>query len=135
MTDSAPSPDPQTLRQLQQTVDSWIHSIGVRYFSPLSNLAQLVEEVGELARALNRHHGDQSFKPGESAGELADELADVLFVVTCLANQCGVDLQEAVAANLRKKTARDSGRHRDNPKLASRGEHNQALDKSEDKQP
>ena len=135
MTDPASPPDPETLRQLQQTVDNWIRSIGVRYFSPLSNLAQLVEEVGELARAINRRHGDQSSKPGESAGELADELADVLFVVTCLANQCGVDLQDAVAANLRKKTVRDSGRHRDNPKLASAGEHNKALDKSEDKRP
>ena len=130
---------PTTLKGLQGCVDHWIQSIGVRYFSPLSNLAQLTEEVGELARAMNRTYGDQSRKPGEIEAGIADELADVLFVVTCLANQCGVDLQEAIAANLRKKTLRDSARHRDNPKLAdefgpgedARSEPNQPSDKSE----
>lgn len=106
-----------TVRQAQRKVDDWIRAIGVRYFGELTNLAQLVEEVGEVARILARSHGDQSSKPGEVPGELADELADVLFVVICLANQSGIDLQTALERNLAKKTARDSQRHRDNPKL------------------
>jgi NTP pyrophosphatase (non-canonical NTP hydrolase) len=106
-----------TIRETQARIDHWITSIGVRYFSELTNLAQLVEEVGEVARILSRSHGDQSAKPGESAGVLSDELADVLFVVICLANQSGIDLQAAIQRNLAKKTDRDAARHRDNPKL------------------
>lgn len=105
-----------SLRQVQESVDQWIQTVGVRYFSELTNLAQLVEEVGELARILSRTYGDQSFKSGES-GELADELADVLFVVVCLANQTGVDLTAAWQANLAKKSQRDHDRHRQNPRL------------------
>ena len=106
-----------TIRQAQQTVDDWIQSFGVRYFSELTNLAQLVEEVGELARIMSRTYGDQSFKPGES-GKLSDELADVLFVLICIANQTGVDLTTALEQNLQKKTHRDADRHQTNPKLA-----------------
>ncbi len=106
-----------TIRQTQTLVDDWIRSVGVRYFGELTNLAQLVEEVGEVARILSRSHGEQSNKPGERPGELADELADVLFVVVCLANQSGIDLQAAMERNLTKKTGRDAARHRDNPKL------------------
>lgn len=106
-----------TIRQTQMLVDDWIRSVGVRYFGELTNLAQLVEEVGEVARILSRSHGEQSSKPGEQPGELADELADVLFVVICLANQSGIDLQAAMQRNLAKKTRRDATRHRDNPKL------------------
>lgn len=91
--------------------------MGVRYFSELTNLAQLVEEVGEVARLLSRTCGDQSFKADKVPGELADELADVLFVVACLANQRGIDLADALARNLEKKTRRDRDRHRNNPKL------------------
>jgi NTP pyrophosphatase (non-canonical NTP hydrolase) len=89
----------------------------VRYFSELTNLAQLVEEVGEVARILSRQFGDQSFKAGESPDRLGEELGDVLFVLVCLANQTGVDLQEVWLRNLEKKTVRDATRHRDNPKL------------------
>ncbi len=106
-----------TIAEAQQRVDQWIQSIGVRYFSELTNLAQLVEEVGEVARILSRTYGDQSSKPGESPGVLSDELADVLFVVICLANQTGVDLQQALEQNMAKKTRRDATRHRENPKL------------------
>jgi NTP pyrophosphatase (non-canonical NTP hydrolase) len=105
------------IRQAQATIDEWIRDIGVRYFSELTNLAQLMEEVGEVARILSRRYGDQSSKPTEAPGDLGDELADVLFVVLCLANQTGVDLTEAFRRNLEKKTRRDSNRHRDNPKL------------------
>ena len=105
------------LSDAQRMVDEWIQTHGVRYFSELTNLAQLVEEVGELARILSRRYGDQSFKPGES-NELADEMADVLFVLLCLANQTGVDLTEALQRNFEKKTKRDARRHRENPKLA-----------------
>lgn len=115
--ESLPAPD-WTLRQSQQVVDTWIKTLGVRYFSELTNLAQLVEEVGEVARILSRTHGDQSSKPDEPPGNLGDELADVLFVVICLANQTGVDLQTALQCNLAKKTQRDATRHRENPKLA-----------------
>jgi NTP pyrophosphatase (non-canonical NTP hydrolase) len=97
-------------------VDEWIKTYGVRYFSELTNMAVLTEEVGELARVMARKYGDQSFKPGEK-DNLADEMADILWVLTCLANQTGVDLTEAFQANLAKKTARDKERHLHNPKL------------------
>lgn len=109
--------DGLTIQQAQQVVDQWIREIGVRYFNELTNLAQLVEEVGEVARILSRTYGEQSWKGSEARPELADELADVLFVLICLANQTGVDLEEALRQNLLKKTARDATRHRDNPKL------------------
>ena len=105
-----------TLQEAQQQEDAWIKTYGVRYFSELTNLAVLTEEVGELARVMARRYGDQSFKAGEH-DNLADELADVLWVLLCLANQTGVDLTEAFAANLRKKTARDHDRHHNNTKL------------------
>jgi len=106
-----------TLAAAQERVDAWIRDVGVRYFSELTNLAQLVEEVGELARLLSRTYGDQSFKPGETDAELADELADVLFVLICLANQTGVDLTEALERNLVHKAERDAARHQANEKL------------------
>ncbi len=106
-----------TISDAQKTVDEWINSIGVRYFSELTNLAQLVEEVGELSRIMSRKFGDQSCKPGESTDSLDDELADILFVLICLANQTGVDLTAALQKNLEKKTQRDSDRHKNNPKL------------------
>jgi NTP pyrophosphatase (non-canonical NTP hydrolase) len=105
------------IEEAQQQVDQWIRTIGVRYFSELTNMAILTEEVGELARILARTYGDQSFKQGESPDRLADEMADVLWVLICLANQTGVNLTEAFEKNLRKKTDRDVDRHRDNPKL------------------
>lgn len=105
-----------TIRELQQTVDRWITTVGVRYFSPLTNMAVLTEEVGEVARIMARRHGDQSFKPGENP-DLADELADVLWVVTAIANQEDIDLTEAIVNNLDKKNIRDKDRHRLNPKL------------------
>ena len=108
-----------SLRELQYEVDSWIKGVGVRYFSELTNLAVLVEEVGELARIMARTFGDQSFKESEATYSLADEMADVLFVLVCLANQTGVDLTKAFCENLAKKTSRDAERHRDNPKLQS----------------
>lgn len=106
-----------TLREAQQRVDDWIRSKGVRYFSELTNLAQLVEEVGEVARIISRTYGDQSFKEADRKLDLGDELADVLFVLCCLANQTGVDLQKALEANFAKKTARDGVRHLRNDKL------------------
>ena len=105
-----------SLREAQQSVDRWIRSVGVRYFSPLTNMAILAEETGEVARVMARRYGDQSFKPGET-DTLADELADVLCVVMAIANQSDIDLTEAFAANIAKKTARDADRHRLNPKL------------------
>jgi NTP pyrophosphatase (non-canonical NTP hydrolase) len=110
-----------TIAELQNQVDIWCKSIGVRYFNELTNLAQLMEEVGELARIFSRTYGEQSWKDGESAYNLPDEMADVLFVLVCLANQTGVNLTEAMQANLAKKTRRDSERHRNNPKLKSEG--------------
>ncbi|WP_418983686.1 nucleotide pyrophosphohydrolase [Alistipes sp.] len=104
------------IKELQQRVDSWIKEYGVRYFSELTNLAVLTEEVGELARVMARKYGDQSFKPGET-DNLAEEMADVLWVLTCLANQTGVDLTEAIEASFAKKTARDRERHLNNEKL------------------
>ena len=105
------------LAELQKTVDEWIKEVGVRYFSELTNTALLMEEVGELARIMARKYGEQSFKKGEEDANLADEMADVLFVLTCLANQTGVDLSRAMEQNLEKKTRRDSHRHKENPKL------------------
>jgi NTP pyrophosphatase (non-canonical NTP hydrolase) len=110
VTNNVASPD-ITLRKLQEEVDIWITGIGVRYFSPLTNMAVLTEEVGEVARIMARRYGDQSFKPGENPDALADELADVLWVVTAIANQTGVDLTDAFARNIAKKTARDLHRH------------------------
>lgn len=104
------------LSELQKRVDTWIREYGVRYFSELTNMAILTEEVGELARVMARKYGDQSFKTGETEN-LADEMADVLWVLVCLANQTGVNLTEALEANFAKKTARDKERHRNNPKL------------------
>lgn len=105
-----------TLRELQQEVDKWIKSIGVRYFSELTNTAILMEEVGELARVMSRKYGDQSTKAGEELN-LADEMTDVLWVLVCLANQTGIDLTEAFRQNMQKKTQRDALRHKQNPKL------------------
>lgn len=108
-----------SLRQLQQKVDVWIQEIGVRYFSEMTNLAVLVEEVGELSRIFSRTFGDQSFKKTDLAYSIPDELADILFVLVCLANQTGVDLATAMEQNLAKKTSRDLDRHKNNPKLNS----------------
>lgn len=105
-----------TVQELQAEVDDWVRTVGVRYFSELTNLGILMEEVGEVARIMTRRYGDQSFKAGD-ASDLADELADVLFVLTCIANQTGVDLTTAMRRNLEKKTQRDKDRHRNNPKL------------------
>ncbi|EJW95050.1 NTP pyrophosphohydrolase MazG-related, YpjD [gut metagenome] len=105
-----------TLDQAQQEVDRWIRTYGVRYFSELTNMAVLTEEVGELARVMARKYGDQSFKAGEK-DNLSDEMADVLWVLMCLANQTGVNLTEAFRRNLEKKTQRDKERHKNNPKL------------------
>lgn len=107
-----------TLEEMQQQVDQWIKTYGVRYFSELTNMAVLTEEVGELARCMARKYGDQSFKAGEK-DDMADEMADVLWVLTCLANQTGVDLTEAMRRNIKKKTNRDKDRHLNNPKLNS----------------
>ena len=104
------------LSELQQRVDAWIRQYGVRYFSELTNMTVLTEEVGELARVMARKYGDQSFKQGEK-DNLADEMADVLWVLICLANQTGVNLTEAFRQNLEKKTNRDKDRHKNNPKL------------------
>ena len=109
------------IAELQRRVDEWIRDVGVRDFSELTNMAVLTEEVGELARVMARRYGDQSFKAGEK-DDLADEMADVLWVLVCLANQTGVDLTAAVEANFAKKSARDSERHKNNPKLKNKGE-------------
>ncbi|MBO4995690.1 MAG: nucleotide pyrophosphohydrolase [Muribaculaceae bacterium] len=105
-----------SLRDVQETVDRWITTIGVRYFSPLTNMAILTEETGEVARIMARKYGDQSFKDGDEH-DLADELADVLWVVAAIANQTGVDLNDAFMNNLEKKSIRDKERHKRNPKL------------------
>ena len=105
-----------TLEEAQKEVDSWIKTYGLRYFSELTNMTVLTEEVGELARVMARKYGDQSFKQGEK-DNLADEMADVLWVLICLANQTGVNLTEAFRQNLEKKTNRDKDRHKNNPKL------------------
>lgn len=106
-----------TLTEAQQMVDQWIKTIGVRYFSELTNLAILTEEVGELARIIARTYGDQSFKKSDEGKDMADEMADVLWVLICLANQTGVDLNEAFLKNIEKKTNRDLERHQNNEKL------------------
>jgi NTP pyrophosphatase (non-canonical NTP hydrolase) len=106
-----------TLAEAQQKVDEWIKTLGVRYFSELTNMAILTEEVGEVARLIARQYGEQSFKTNENKKELADELADVLWVLICLANQTGVNLTEAFAKNMAKKTERDADRHKNNSKL------------------
>ncbi|MCA9929978.1 MAG: nucleotide pyrophosphohydrolase [Anaerolineales bacterium] len=106
-----------TIREYQRVVDEWITSVGVRYYSELTNTAVLMEEVGEVARLMSRLYGDQSFKKSDEAYNLADEMADVLFVLVCLANQTGVDLTDAVRRNMEKKTNRDKERHANNPKL------------------
>jgi NTP pyrophosphatase (non-canonical NTP hydrolase) len=108
-----------TLQEAQQRVDQWIRDYGVRYFSELTNTAILMEEVGELARLMARTYGDQSFKKSDEGRDLGDEMADILFVLVCLANQTGVNLTEALDRNLEKKTARDSERHKQNPKLGA----------------
>ena len=106
-----------TLQDAQQTVDHWIKTHGVRYFNELTNMVLLTEETGELARIIARKYGEQSFKDGENGENLSDEMADVLFVLICLANQTGVDLTEALKKNLAKKTLRDKDRHKNNDKL------------------
>ena len=110
-----------TIQQLQSQVDHWIKTIGVRYFSELTNMSILTEEVGELARVMSRTYGEQSWKKSMTAEEekekLADEMADVFWVLTCLANQTGVDLTQALQKNIEKKTKRDKDRHRENSKL------------------
>ena len=110
--------DEITIREAQKTVDDWIKTYGVRYFSELTNMAVLTEEVGELARIMARKYGDQSFKEGEKQ-DLGDEMADVLWVLMCLANQTGVDLTVALNNNIEKKTSRDKNRHKNNKKLTS----------------
>lgn len=106
-----------SLNKAQEMVDNWIKTIGVRYYSELTNTAILMEEVGELARIMARKYGEQSFKAGESEESLADEMADVLWILLCLANQTGVNLEESFIKNLEKKTLRDKERHQNNPKL------------------
>jgi NTP pyrophosphatase (non-canonical NTP hydrolase) len=106
-----------TIQEAQKNVDHWIKTVGVRYFSELTNMAILTEEVGELARIMARKYGDQSFKKGESSDNLADEMADVLWVLICLANQTGVNLEDALQKNFDKKSTRDAQRHQQNEKL------------------
>ena len=106
-----------TIQKAQADVDQWIKKVGVRYFSELTNMAILTEEVGELARIMARKYGDQSFKEGEKEKDLGDEMADVFWVLICLANQTGVDLTEALQKNFEKKTKRDAERHQGNKKL------------------
>ena len=106
-----------TLEEAQKSVDEWIKTYGVRYFSELTNMAVLTEEVGELARIISRTYGDQSFKESDKKYNLADEMADVLWVLICLANQTGVDLNDAFLKNMEKKTSRDKDRHQNNEKL------------------
>ncbi len=106
-----------TIEEAQQRVDEWIRTYGVRYFNELTNMAILTEEVGEVARIMSRRYGEQSFKNGENGDALADELADVMWVLICIANQTGVNLTEAFEKNLRKKTDRDKERHKNNDKL------------------
>lgn len=105
------------IKKYQETVDNWIKDIGVRYFDELTNTSILMEEVGEVARIMSRRYGEQSEKESDKNKDLGDELADVLFVLTCIANQTGIDLTQAVAKNLEKKSIRDKDRHKNNPKL------------------
>ncbi|WP_293014647.1 nucleotide pyrophosphohydrolase [Mongoliibacter sp.] len=106
-----------TIAQAQQIVDEWINTVGVRYFNELTNTAILMEEVGELARIMARKYGEQSFKKSDEGKDMADEMADILWVLICLANQTGVDLTEALENNLKKKNIRDKERHKQNNKL------------------
>lgn len=106
-----------TIKESQQIVDNWIKTVGVRYFSELTNLAQLVEEVGEVARIISRVYGDQSFKDTDKKVDLSDELGDVLFVLICIANQTGIDLTDAFRKGMEKRTLRDQHRHKNNEKL------------------
>lgn len=106
-----------TIKEAQEIVDQWINTTGIRYFNELTNTAILMEEVGEVARIMARKYGEQSFKKSDEAVNLADEMADVLFVLICLANQTGIDLTDAMRKNLHKKNIRDQDRHRDNEKL------------------
>ncbi|RYG16709.1 MAG: pyrophosphatase [Chitinophagaceae bacterium] len=106
-----------TLEQAQQRVDHWIKTTGIRYFNELTNTAILMEEVGEVARIMSRKYGEQSYKKSDEVVDLADEMADVLFVLICLANQTGIDLNKAFVKNLEKKTIRDADRHQNNEKL------------------
>ncbi len=109
--------EPVTIKEAQIRVDEWIKTYGVRYFSELTNMAVLTEEVGELARIMARRYGDQSEKASDKGRDLGDEMADVLWVLLCIANQTGVDLTAAFHKNIEKKTARDQDRHKNNPKL------------------
>lgn len=106
-----------TIKEAQEVVDQWINKTGVRYFNELTNTAILMEEVGEVARIMARKYGEQSFKKSDEAVDLGDEMADVLFVLICLANQTGIDLTEALEKNMQKKSIRDADRHHNNPKL------------------
>ena len=106
-----------TIEEAQKTVDDWINSVGIRYYNELTNTAILMEEVGEIARIMARVYGEQSFKKSDETPNLADEMADVLFVLICLANQTGINLTDALKKNLDKKTIRDAERHKNNPKL------------------
>ena len=106
-----------TLKETQTNVDTWINTTGIRYFNELTNTAILMEEVGEVARIMSRRYGEQSFKESDKAVDLGDEMADVLFVLICLANQTGIDLSEAFEKNMQKKTLRDTDRHKNNSKL------------------
>ena len=108
-----------TIKEAQKKVDDWIKKYGIRYFNELTNMAILTEEVGEVARIISRKYGEQSFKEKDKNVDLADEMADVLWVLICLANQTGVDLNEALIKNLEKKTNRDSNRHKENTKLSA----------------
>ena len=117
--DFTPRPDDVSIRAMQRITDEWIRTVGVRYFNELTNFAQLAEEVGEVGRLISRMYGEQSFKESDKDRDLGEELADVLWVLTCLANQTGVDLTEAFEKRLAKKTARDKDRHRNNEKLAA----------------
>ncbi len=106
-----------TITEAQQTIDKWINTTGVRYFNELTNTALLMEEVGEVARVMSRQYGEQSFKESDKKVDLGDEMADVLFVLMCLANQTNINLEQALLKNLEKKTKRDGERHLNNPKL------------------
>ncbi len=106
-----------TIKEAQDLIDKWINSTGIRYFNELTNTAILMEEVGEVARIMARKYGEQSFKKSDEQVDLADEMADVLFVLMCLANQTGIDLTEALTKNLQKKSIRDAERHKNNEKL------------------
>ena len=106
-----------TIKEAQAVIDQWINTTGVRYFNELTNMAILTEEVGELARIMARTYGEQSFKESDRGENLADEMADVLWILLCLANQTGIDLEQAFAENIKKKTLRDKSRHQENEKL------------------